>query len=400
MKSLLSAKGSDITSWRMAADFSGAYRQTLLDLAATDPSGTAEAVFTESAATLETAITIHRQLLQQLSSMIEEMATAHPSRRRELTIDFYDALYRHFDRFHSARAFFQLSMDFLRATSSAIVAQAHSQLGADAGQLPEMALIAIGPASRCEYSPFCPLQILLVHADTAASNSPAIDAFCQTLHTAFEEAGLSMDPDISPRNPDWRGTPAEWQYRCETEEDSINLCRLIDQVPLPADNQLASTLKEVSSSALRKNSFAVTNLVQRMTALSNGLSLMGKLKLERNGRFHLLNHGLLPLSAALSTLALIKNCAAACNHKRIHELLDQRTIDVELAERMLTTWHILHNLRLKQEQAFAFIEHDSNTLYLNPHKLTADQRQTLKETLEDVATIQRHVEIIFSEMGA
>jgi signal-transduction protein with cAMP-binding, CBS, and nucleotidyltransferase domain len=125
---------------------------------------------------------------------------------------------------------------------------------------------------------------------------------------------------------------------------------------------------------------------------------MGGLKLERSGNergmFRLQDHGLLPLSAALSTLALIKESQAVSSCERIHDLLKRRELDVDLAERMLVAWHALHCLQLSQEQSER--ENSAHSRYLNPLSLSAEQSHSLKENLESVAQIQRHVEIIFS----
>ncbi len=399
MEPLLSAKGNDITLWRAATDFAAEYRKSLLDLAASDPDGSSESVIEEASATVETLLQAHQTLRQQLHCLIEEMSTALPHRRKELTGAFYGSLYRHFGLFHSATAFYQLSMDFLRTASNAIVAHVISQLGTDARHLPELALIAVGPAGRCEYSPFCPLQILLVHTEVTPEQFPTFNRFCEALHAGFEEGGFPIDPEITPLNPDWRGTLSEWRHRCKTEEESINLCRLIDQFPLCSGSKLGFELKQLSNAALQENIFALTNLVHRMAALSNGLGFMGRLKLERNGLFQLLNHGLMPLSAALSALALIRNNPDSSVYERIHALLKQNKLDVELAERILATWHRLHDLRLWREQSFHIDEHTDHSLSIDPNELTAEQRHALKETLESVAIIQHHVEIIFSGMG-
>jgi signal-transduction protein with cAMP-binding, CBS, and nucleotidyltransferase domain len=111
------------------------------------------------------------------------------------------------------------------------------------------------------------------------------------------------------------------------------------------------------------------------------------------------DHGLLPFSAALSALVLIKESTAVSNCERIRDLLKQGELNVELSERMLATWYVLHNLRLQREQSFQVGEHKRSSFFLNPAELTDDQRQSLKTALESVAIIQRHVAITFSGTG-
>lgn len=408
MNILLSGKGGDVTSWRGVEDFAAAYRRALLDRAASGRYGNAETVFAAASAALETAISTHGELLKRLELLIGEISPATSTDLKGLTSAFYDDLYRHFGHFRSPPAFYQLSMAFLSRASAAISARAAEQLEAAGDHLPEMALIAVGPAGRLEYSPFCRLQILLVHGG-AAAQTEGIALFCDALHTGFESAGIAVDPEVTPRNPSWRGTLPEWRQRSEdalqaqADDALIDLCRLVDQYPLQPAEGLARGLKETGCAALRGNRPALSNLIGRMTSLSNGLGLMGGLRLERSGdergMFNLLVHGLLPLSAALSALALIKESPADGSCERIRDLLRSRELDVELAERMLAAWHSLNDLRLRREQSLQIGGRSDLALFLNPDELTFEQRQALKETLETVAAIQRHVEIIFSGMG-
>lgn len=411
MNPLLYAKGEDVTSWRAVENFIAAYRQALLNRAASDFDVSTETVFSDTSASIETALATHRELVKRLENLTERVSAASPpAELRELTFAFYSDLYRHFGIFRSAPVFYQLSMAFLTRASAAIVAQAAEQPGAGAAAYPEMALIAVGPAGRYEYSPFCRLQLLLVHGKATGSQLQSIDRFCQALHDGFEAAGVAVDPAVTPRNARWRGTMTEWEDRCKEEglrpqvdEGIINLYRVVDQYPLYSSDRIVREFKQTCSTALSGSHPALANLIERMGALSNGLSLMGKLKLERSGSdrglFRLVDHGLQPLSAALSALALVKNIGAVGNCERIHDLLRRSVLDVEQAERMLATWHTLHDLRLHREQSFQIGEQTNEAACLDPGKLTDEQLQSLKEALESVAVIQRQVEIIFSGMG-
>jgi signal-transduction protein with cAMP-binding, CBS, and nucleotidyltransferase domain len=411
MKYLISAKGRDITSWRAAEQFSATYLQSLLDRASAGEEGTSEQVYARSLADLERCMTTHESDLEQLDRLLAEGATAPPVRRmRELTGDYFEVLYHHLNIFHSAPVFYRKSMEFLGMLSGVVIAQAKDQLGLFARHLPQMALIAVGPAGRCEFTPFCQLQLLLVYEETEPSHLQTINLFCHTLHAGFEAVGLSVDQAISPRNPEWRGSLPDWQQRCHDglngtlPEDLINVLRLADSSILTPDEELGQNLKEMVFSTLKKDRPAQANLVERMESLSNGLGIMGRLKLEKSGAgrglFRLLDHGLLPLSSALSALALIKESPAIGSCDRILDLLNRREVDVDLAEKMLDAWYTLHELRLRHEQALRVTEHSEQSLFLNPGELSAEQRQSLKTALTAVASIQRHVAIIFSGTGA
>ncbi|MDD2308436.1 MAG: putative nucleotidyltransferase substrate binding domain-containing protein [Desulfuromonadaceae bacterium] len=409
MDFLLSGKKGAVTSWRATEAFAADYRQALLDQAASDRSGGAEAAFARSLEMLGKSADTHVALAKELSNLLEQFADSPPAEHlKELTVHYYDVLYRHMGAFHSAPAFYQKSMEFMRMLSIAIMAHSTEQLGEPGRHLPEMALVAVGPAGRCEYSPFCQLQLLLVHEEATASQRQTINRLCHNLHAGFEAAGLAVDPVATPRNPEWRGSIAEWRQRCDdglrnpTPDGLINILRLADQFPLNCGREIAQGLKEMTASALSENRPAQANLIERMESLSNGLGMMGRLKLERSGvsrgLFRLLDHGLLPLSAALSALALIKKSRAVSSPDRILALLERREMDVDVAEKMLRTWHTLHELRLRSEQAFSIVDHTEHTLLLNPAQLSVEERHSLKAALASVADIQRHVGIIFARM--
>jgi signal-transduction protein with cAMP-binding, CBS, and nucleotidyltransferase domain len=403
MNFMLSAKSSDITTWRTAESFAAAYRQAVLAQASSEHCDSSETLFFEVCATLDAAIVSHQELLKQLNILIEEVSSSPLSALKELTDSFYSLLYRHFAQFHSAPTFYQFSMLFLQKITSSIIRQITDQLIQTGHHFPEITLIALGPAGRAEYSPYCQLQIMLVHNETSRQES--IDLFCDTLHSGFEESGIAVDPLVTPRNAAWRGTLAEWQLRCQDglqSNDSsglINLCRLVDQYPLYNFEGLAGELKQITSAALGSHSSATSNLIERMAVLSNGLGIMGRLKLEKsgseNGLFRLLDHGLIPFSAALSALTLIYGILAVGSCERISELLKRGKLDVVLAEQMLATWHTLHGLRLRRDQSNKIVVDADHSLCLNPKELTAQQLQSLTGALESVAIIQRHVKIVF-----
>ena len=410
MKSLISAKGKDITAWRAAQDLAAGYRQVVLDRAASGRNGTAETVYSDSLSLLEESLETHKTLIGQSNILLEEVTAAPPAYRlKELTIEYYGVLYRHLDSFHSAPVFYQRSMDFLKTLTNVIMAHSRDQLGLFARHLPKMALIALGPAGRCEYSPFCQLQLLLVHEEVAASQFQTIKLYCHTLHDEFEASGLVIDPVISPRNAEWRGNMAEWRQRCldevrlATPDSYINVLRLADQYSLTPDEAGGQELKKIVTDILSESRPTQANLIMRIEALSNGLGMMGGLKLERSGAgrglFNLRDHGLLPLSSAISALALIKGSSAGNSYDRILELLGRRELDVELAEKTLESWHILNELRLRREHAFNVVEHNERSFFLNPDELTAEQHHSLKTALTAVSSIQRHVGIVFAGLG-
>lgn len=409
MAFLISAKGNDITAWRAAGDFAANYRQRLLERTASASYGTAEELFSNATSAIGKLADEHETLINRLDGLLNDIAASpQPGRLKELTAEFYNALYRHMELFQSAPVFYQMSMACLRQTSSSLMSHTADQLGLFAQRMPKVSLVALGPAGRCEFTPFCPLQLMLVHDDADASGLETINLFSHILHSGFEEIGLRIDTVVTPRNPAWRGSLAEWNQRCVDglqeldDADVIDLLRLADQHTLPPNEEIGQKLKEISIPLLRASRPALSNLVSRMVSLSNGLSMMGKLKLERRkpetGLFCLLDHGLLPLSAAISVLTLIKKATACGTLQRICELMHRNELDVDLTERILGTWHTLHEFLLLREKSFNIGPNNNQPLYIDPAELDDTRLQALKGALESVAFIQRQIGSIFSRI--
>lgn len=410
MTFLVSAKGNNIKSWRAAGDFATAYRQAMLERASSDACDSASELFENALSGLKQLESEHDALLAELNGLLEKIALTPPSPAlKELTAAFYGKLYHHMGLFRSAPAFYQMSMAFLRQVSTSLVNHAAEQLGLFAKRIPALSLVALGPAGRFEYSPFCPLQLLMVHGDADPSERETLHLFGHLLHTGFEELGLRIDPVITPRNPAWRKSLTDWQQHCSTvlqqqkQGEIIELLRLGDQYVLPPQEDMGQQFKNFSIPLLTASRPALGNLVSRMLTLSNGLSMMGNLKLERRkpetGLFCLPDYGLLPLSSAVSALALIKGASSNATPQRIRELLKRNSLDVDLSEMILSVWHTLHEFLLLREKSFSIDPNNNQPLYLDPYDLNDKQLDALKAALETVEVIQRQVGVIFSWMG-
>jgi len=410
MTFLVSAKGSDITAWRAARDFATTYRQILLEQASSGNFGTAEELFFKASSTLENLTEEHETLTSRLDGLLDEISAAtQPSRLKELMNLFYTELYHHMELFRAAPAFYQMSMACLNRVNCTLIRYTMDQLGLFAQRIPEIAILALGPAGRSEFTPFCPLQLMLVHGDTDASGIETLNLFSHILHSGFEEIGLRIDPVVTPRNPAWRGSLAQWKQRCVDglqkldDTEVINLLRLADLHALSPNEELGKQLKKIAIPLLHASRPALSNLVSRMISLSNGLSLMGGLKLERRqpdaGLFGLLDHGLLPLSSAITVLTLIKKATSSGSIHRVRELLINSQLDVDLTERILATWHTLHEFLLLRERSFSIGSFNNRSTYLDPEALDESQLNALKGALESVGFIQRQVGSIFTWMG-
>jgi signal-transduction protein with cAMP-binding, CBS, and nucleotidyltransferase domain len=411
MAQLVSAKGGDVLAWRAAGDYVATYRQVILDRMELIRSDEADAMITGASHALEDLAAANDAFCSRCDSLIEEVAVCpEPVRLRELATVFYAGLYDHCAIHHSAPAFYQFSILFLQALSESVSRHAYAALGPYSTRMPELALIALGPAGRQEFSPFCPLQFMLVHDGQAGDEQDGlIHRFADHVHEGFKECGFQVDELVTPRNSPWRGTVSEWEQRLDkilkrgTFSEVIEILRLTDQTQLDGAGETGSLFRQMSLAKLTASTVAVNNLVSRVVALSNGIGMMGGLRFQKSGpyrgQFALLENALQPLSASVSTLGLLKRVETMTTPRRVRDLLWRRELNVDMAERLLQSWHVLHELRLIREREVHPDWSNAAPLHLDIEEMTTAEQESLRESLEAIGNIQRHVGLNFSGVG-
>lgn len=407
MPIIISSKGNDFNAWRAAGDFGATFREMLLKRTSRLTHEEAWALFQEAGQELERRAAECDADLTRMSRMVEKAAAAKdPALLRTLVEEYYAVAYRFFGKSRSATAFYRLSAEFLRAVCGSLVAFAKGKLGVHSNRIPPMAIIALGPTGRHEYSPFCSLQVAMIHAEPDPSLIQPLVLLGRILHEAFESAGLNPDEVVTPRNPAWRRTPAQWrQWLAKGLEkgkadELIEVLRLADQSTLYDENGLGADFRAACLEQLAERKAAIHNLVNRLQNLSRGIGMMGGIRLERSGPcrglFGLLDHALLPLSAGITALSLMEGLDDFETPVRIKALLFKGLLNVEKAERLMEAWHLFNELRLARE-AFKYPDLSSRAIFcLDIDTLTEEEQEELRNCLESVAGLQRHVAITYN----
>lgn len=410
MALLVSAKGSDVLAWRASGDFAVTFRQVVLDRMEFCRSDEAAALLTGASHALDELAEKNDAFCSRCDSLIDEVSTCHElPRLRELTTSFFAGLYDHLVINHSAPAFYQFSILFLQALAVAVRRYSYTMLGDSSADMPELALIALGPAGRQEFSPFCPLQFMLVHGQAADREDGLIHRFASLLHEGFKACGLQVDEQVTPRSNQWRGSISEWEQRLGKVlkrgkfNEVIEILRLTDQTQLDGVGETGSAFRQLSLANLVASPVALNNLVSRVVALSNGIGMMGGLRFEKSGpyrgQFALLENALQPLSASVSALGVLKRLEAMTTPRRVRELLWRRELNVDMSERLLQAWHTLHELRLIREREVQPDWSNAAPLHLDIEEMNVEEQESLRESLEAVGNIQRHVGLNFSGVG-
>jgi len=407
MALLVSAKGSDLLAWRAAGDFAVTYRQRILDRMEFCPADEALAMLTWALHALEDLAVANDGFCSQCERMIAEVLECpETGQLRQLTREFFAGLYRQTALYHSAPAFFQFSQHFLQALAGALGRISRAQLEDAAARLPELALIALGPAGRQEFSPFCPLQFMLVHGEHSATDDGLIQRYATLLHEGFEACGLQVDTLVTPRNSQWRGSLAQWNQRMnrvlERGEFSevVEILRLADQTQLDGAGEAGPVFRQRSLATLAASPLAMNNLVSRVVSLSNGIGMMGGLRFEKTGpfrgQFALLENALQPLSASMSAFGLLKQLEATPTPQRVRELLWRSELSVDMAERLLQAWHGLHERRLLGERDVHPDWRNGAPLHLDIEQMSMAEQEALRELLEAIGSVQHHLGLNFS----
>lgn len=410
MAILVSAKGSDVLAWRAAGNFALTYRQVILGRMEFCRSDEAVAMLTGVSHALDDLAAANDVFCSRCLNLINEVAACdEPARLRELTTVFFAGLYDHIALHYSATAFYQFSMQFLKALAGSVSRCSYAALGHSSAQMPDLALIALGPAGCQEFSPYSPLQFLLVHGPAGDTEKVIIQHYAAHLHEGFEACGLLVDKVVTPRNSRWRGSVPEWGQRLAEVagrakvSEVVEMLRLTDQTLLDGVAATGVRFRQLALSALLASPVAVNNLVSSVTALSKGIGIMGGLRFEKKGphrgQFDLFENALQPLSASVSALGLLKHLEAMTTPLRVRELLWRRELDVDTSESLLQAWHALHGLRLIREREVQPDWPNTAALYLDIEQMDASEQEALRESLEAVGTIQRHVGLTFSGAG-
>lgn len=398
---LLLAKGDDFESWRGVEEFAVSFRDAAVLLASRQSPERIAHTLADLEELIAACEDTNRQAAAELEQILLDLEhAADLSALRTLQTRWYDTAYRHFRSFLSPTAFFTMSFRFFSTFAVQCLQLAAEQL---ADPLPPVALFVFGPGGRREPTRFCRVQLGLVWDGDHRCNT-LMSNLGQELTAWFRVCGFMLEENVTPQHTAWRGNLNNWEQRLEQEahrEDRsglIELLRLADRAPLFSTGGAAEAFGAICDRHLSKRPF-VANLVDRCTALSNGITMMGHLKLEKSGphrgTFAMLDHGLLPLAAAVTAICLMRGVTVGGTPERLRELVRIGKLDVVLAERALHAWHCFSKHRLTLELSAEAGLDCRDIMYLAPAMLTPSELEQFHKALETVGDLQRYMQVCY-----
>lgn len=399
---LLLAKGDDFAAWDGVEEFAVAYRDAAVALASQKhPEGISQLL--ELVDILLTDVDQKNSLFaEQFEEIKRKLADATDQEQlRSLLVDLCDCIYGHFARFRSPVAFFGMTDAFLHNLAACCLRLARQHV---TGDLPPFALILMGPAGRREATRYSRLQLALVWDGQDDETETRMAELGEELVAWFRVSGIALEESVTPLSPEWRGSLQQWQARFEAaagQKDSgvlIELMRLADTIVLIEEGDVAGPFTVLSRNYLCQRNF-LANLVERCLVLTNGIGMMGSLRLEKSGphrgSFSLLDHAFLPLAASIAALCLVHNVDLIGTPERLRSLVRLGKLDVDLGERALNAWYCFSIHRLSLEQTSSPGQDCRDILHLVPARLSSAELEKLRLSLEAVADLQRHLQVHF-----
>lgn len=397
---LLLAKRDDFTAWNGLEDFVQRYRSSVIRLAVQPGSGAIAPLIGQVEGGLLSVAEQNHESLRRLQMALTELEGAtEPEQLRRLISSFHQLSRDHFAIFAAPQALFQMTSLFMKGFLTRCMQLVRQQLPE---QLPPVSLFALGSFGRFEGSCFSRLQLAMVWEGKQPDE--LMEQLCRSLVTWLRVGGVAVEEEITPLRAEWRGNLSTWQKRVETAARSrdkrvlIDLLRINDRAVMVDDASVAVSLDTLCNRHLPQKK-VVSNLVWRVNSLTNGIGMMGGLKLEKSGphrgSFSLLEHALLPLGASVAALALIHAVEKQGTLQRLHELVKGGWLDVDLAERAMQGWYHFNRLRLELEQNAAAGSDFRDIIYLDTARLSSDSLQKLHDALETTGDLQRYLQIRF-----
>lgn len=404
---LLLAKGDQFDDWRGVDEFVAAYREAAIKLASARRPAEIASLLGDVRDALE-VVAAGNRTFRALPGLLADRLTAVQGQEplRELLTGFWGQAYHHFRQFAAVPAFFEAANALLHELVGMQVANIRPQFSEG---LPPFALLALGPAGRLEYTRFCRVQLALVwEGDGGTDEDRTMEEFSGELGDWLRASGVALDETIMPVQPAWRGSLGQWRERLDSgisrggSGQLIELLRLADQAVLVDERGLAGRFRALCSEQLHRRT-ALANLVERSTALSNGLGMMGGFRLNRSGpyrgAFNLLNHALVPLAACVGALCLYHDLVEDGTPRRLRELVRNGRLDVDLGERALQAWQFFSHHRLTLELS-ASAGHDCrDILNLDLTGMDQNEQEQLRTCLETVSDLQRHLHVSFGQQA-
>lgn len=296
--------------------------------------------------------------------------------------------------------------------ASRTIALVVEEMSAGGRQLPDIpfALLSLGSDGRREQTLITDQDYLIVYDDGGGESADTyFQAFSTLLVDYLEAAGFKKcTGDIMPTNPSWRGSYSQWRKRLlsivryETEDYAKSMMDLIvlsDARYVAGDMPLAEELAGMIRGLEQDYFRALWGMAKAATEMKVALNFMKRFLTERSGdhrgEFNLKLLAWAPLVMNIRILSINQGIPATNTVERIQLLEKEGSFSASFSRELQDAYHILTKYRILL-QIDVLNGTSSDSYYINPRNLPADDREKMRHALMRVEELQKIIHANFA----
>ncbi len=222
--------------------------------------------------------------------------------------------------------------------------------------------------------------------------------FADRVASAFAEVGYPFcNGEVMLNNPLWRGRLKDWQKRVsgwitQPEPQMVMTSTIFfDFMPLTGDPTLCKDLRQIVHRELRGNEHFLYHLLENDLNHKPPLGFLGRFLVEKSGKhkgeLSLKQAGSIFIVDCLRIFLLERGLDATTTVERLEKLVKLNVFDQETAEHLKAAFEAFTFLRLRHEIEL-IEEGKAPTHYIDPHALSKNEQDLLRESFRAVGKLQ------------
>jgi CBS domain-containing protein len=272
-------------------------------------------------------------------------------------------------------------------------------------------LLVLGSEGRQEQSLKTDQDNALIYRDL-----PIIDFDAKEYFKRFSEeyikvllkVGFPPCPgNVMVSNPEWRGSEKEWEKRVSSwvdtpvPENVLNSAIFFDFRSVFGAKTLADGLEEYVHKKIRGKSLFMGYFVSEGLKFKPPLTFFKGFVVERGGehkgKLDLKKGGIFPITHGVRCLSLFNGILERNTYDRIRVLIERGVLEKNFGRDLLEAYRFLNMLRFR-EQADKIIKGKEPDNYIDPEKLSKQERGLLKDAFRVVENFQEFLKHSFGSV--
>ncbi|WP_448584183.1 putative nucleotidyltransferase substrate binding domain-containing protein [Thermocrinis sp.] len=206
-------------------------------------------------------------------------------------------------------------------------------------------------------------------------------------------------------NPEWRGSERDWEKRISSwidtpkPENVLNSAIFFDFRSVFGDKTLADNLQEYVGKKLKGQSLFMSYLVGEGLKFRPPLTFLRGFVVERSGEhkgeLDIKKGGIFPITHGVRCISLANGLQERNTYDRIRKLTEKGIIERNFGKDLLEAYRFLNMLRFRV-QAENIMKGKEPDNYLNPEKLSKQERGLLKDAFRIVESFQELLREVFN----